>query len=184
MASGDPIGGTTGLGGTGQTGPTGPQFAGETGAGTPAATGASGATLPPAGSTGPQGSLPGAGENLGATLPTGATGPQGHPPAVTGGALPAKPCICGIVVSLATDMPGTVSSRPPNVVSLASVAIPDEAWLTVVGDNFVEGSQIRIKNRPIQTTFGSPEALTAPLLPAYLPKPTEYRVTVANPGTV
>lgn len=125
---------------------------------------------------------------VGATLPGGNTGSQGPSPTealgTTGGAPPnLKPIIRSIVVSLATDPPGT-DRNPPNVVNLAAVAAPDEAWLTVKGGNFVDGSVVMVSGRPATTVFDPASTfLIARLTSAILPKPMEYRVTVVNPGT-
>jgi hypothetical protein len=145
-------------GGSGPTGPTGPTLG-------------SGATGTGAGDPGVGGTSTGAPGSSGATSAAGgAATVVNH-----------KPHIESIAVFLATGQ-GTADPERANVVSLAAVAVPDEAWLDVKGQHFTTESVVRINGRPVATELTPANDLIASLTPSALRKPGEYRVTVFTPG--
>jgi hypothetical protein len=140
--------------------------------------------------TGPSGPTDGNSTGAGAPTAGGPTNVTGGPPLISGSSGPGtpppvtpdnpKPSLISITVALASHPPGLIPD-PPNVINHAAVKVANEASMTVTGQNFVNGSRVRINERDLLTDVVSPTIISARLTAANVSKPGEYRVTVFTP---
>ena len=77
-------------------------------------------------------------------------------------------------------------SAPPSIIPHRRVKNKTEksdgnSAIAVVGSNFVKGAKILFDGKPLATTYGGPEGITATVPDEYIATPRIIEVTVENP---